>query len=74
MSTPDDDFVNKCIENKTFGHLSDDLQGHPGPHGQQGHKGAKGDQVRMSKHKHFVFAASLDKNATICEHQQRIHC
>lgn len=47
--------------------MSGDLQGEPGPRGQQGPKGTKGDQVRMSKYKHFsLFAVGSDKDADMC--------
>lgn len=72
MSKPDDDFHSQnchqtCIDNKTFLNISGDLQGEPGPRGQRGPKGTKGDQVRMSKHKHFfLFAVGSDKGANMC--------
>lgn len=47
--------------------MSGDLQGEPGLRGQQGPKGTKGDQVRMSKLKHFPCLLWVcDKGARMC--------
>lgn len=56
-----------CIDNKTALYMSGDLQGEPGPCGQQGPKGTKGDQVRISQNEHFsLFAVGSDKSANMC--------